>query len=48
MNKKIMKSYLKSIFGSDADIRIKHVEGILVLASGKFKKTICLWEKDKP
>lgn len=40
-----MKQYLKSVFGQDAEITIEHVEGIPVLASGKFKKTICNYEK---
>ncbi len=36
-----MKSYLKTVLGNDAEITIEHVEGIPVLSSGKFKKTIC-------
>lgn len=38
--------HLKSILGDDAEIIIEHVSGIPVLASGKFKKTVCLYRKD--
>lgn len=34
-------TYIKSIIGEDADITIEHVDEIPVLASGKFKKTVC-------
>lgn len=40
-----MISYLKTVFGEDADIKIEHVEGIPVLASGKFSKTVCKYRK---
>lgn len=33
--------YLKTILGNDAEITIQHLDGIPVLASGKFKKTVC-------
>ena len=36
-----IKSYLREILGNKAKITIEHVSGIPVLASGKFKKTIC-------
>lgn len=40
-NDEEITNYLKTILGSDAEITIQHVEGIPVLASGKFKKTVC-------
>ena len=40
-----MKTYLKNIIGSDAIIEIEDVEGIPVLSSGKFKKTVCNYKK---
>lgn len=36
-----IQAYLKTILGEDADIEIERVEEIPVLASGKFKKTVC-------
>lgn len=36
-----IKDYLKAILGNDADIEILRVDEIPVLASGKFKKTVC-------
>ena len=36
-----IRSYLKTVLGEDAEIRIEHVDGIPVLSSGKFKKTVC-------
>ena len=33
--------HLKSILGHDANVTIEHVNGIPLLASGKFKKTVC-------
>ena len=38
-------NYLKAVLGSDANIKIDRVEEIPVLASGKFKKTICNYKK---
>ncbi len=35
--------HLKSVLGDDAEITIEHVTGIPTLASGKFKRTICLY-----
>ena len=40
-----IQSYLKTIFGEDARIKLEHVRGIPVLSSGKFKKTVCRLEK---
>ena len=42
-----MITHLKSVLGEDADIRIEHVDGIPSLASGKFKKTVCLYQPEK-
>lgn len=42
-----MISHLKSVLGDDAEVRIQHVNGIPTLASGKFKKTICLYQPKK-
>lgn len=39
--------HLKSVLGKDADVRIEHVDGIPMLASGKFKKTVCLYQPPK-
>ena len=36
-----IQEYLKTVLGNDAEIKIEHVTGIPVLASGKFKKTVC-------
>jgi phenylacetate-CoA ligase len=35
---------LKNVLGPDADITIEHVDEIPVLSSGKFKKTISLYQ----
>lgn len=42
---KDIKDHLKSILGSDAEIEIERVDEIPVLASGKFKKTVCNYKK---
>lgn len=42
-----IKGYLKGILGKDAEISIVHVDGIPVLASGKFKKTVCHYIPEK-
>lgn len=42
-----MITHLKSVLGEDADIRIEHVDGIPSLVSGKFKKTVCLYQPEK-
>lgn len=42
-----MIAHLKSILGDDADVRIEHVDGIPTLSSGKFKKTVCLYQPEK-
>ena len=42
-----IQSYLKTVLGEDADITIEHVSGIPVLASGKFKKTVCHYHPEK-
>lgn len=38
---------LRSVLGDDADIRIEHVSDIPILASGKFKRTICNYNPSK-
>lgn len=40
-----IEKHLKSILGDDANITIERVDEIPVLASGKFKKTICNYKK---
>lgn len=42
----IMKT-LKSILGEDANIKIEFVDEIPVIASGKFKKTVCNYKPNK-
>jgi phenylacetate-CoA ligase len=37
--------HLKKILGNDANIKIERVDEIPVLASGKFKKTVCNYKK---
>ena len=41
-----IKDYLKTILGADAEIAIDHVDEIPVLASGKFKKTVCNYKPE--
>ena len=38
--------HFKEILGSDAEITVEHVSEIPVLASGKFKETVCNYEPD--
>ncbi len=42
-----LKNTLKSVLGDDANIKIEFVKEIPVLASGKFKKTICNYNPAK-
>lgn len=42
-----ISTYLKTILGKDAEITIQHVDGIPVLASGKFKKTVCNYQPEE-
>lgn len=42
-----MISYLRSVLGDDAEVKIEHVNGIPALSSGKFKKTVCLYHPEK-
>ena len=41
-----LAEHLKSVLGQDANIEIQRVSDIPVLASGKFKKTVCNYKKD--
>lgn len=41
-----MEIYLKTVLGEEAEICIEHVDGIPALASGKFKKTVCLYHPE--
>lgn len=38
--------HMKQILGQDAEITIEHVDGTPALASGKFKKVVCLYRPD--